>query len=324
AAVWLAAGSSGCGGASSVSWLGVGTPAGQTLAGETDLSTISVDAAGLAPGTYEAQLCVASNDELAPEVLVPVTLNVTSVDPYITVEPASLQSELGYEASEVQQLSIGNLGQGDLEWSIVEEPASVRGTTTLLYDQTANEGSEIVLAIYDLDLFPDYVVQAADDFVVPAGTTWNVTQVFAAGQYNSGGGPALGVNVYIYADAGGEPGSEVAAFTDLGFTTSGVAAMTVNLPAPVVLPEGTYWLSVQPVMDFSIDGYWSWWTEGVQIGASAQWRNPEDGWGTGCTDWNPITSCWNDEDPDLTFQIYGTVAAGEDVCTAPADIPGVS
>ncbi len=72
-----------CGAPSTVSWLNVGTASGSTAAGATSTSTITVDASGLAAGSYEAALCVASNDPVNPQVEVPVTLTVTG-DPPIT------------------------------------------------------------------------------------------------------------------------------------------------------------------------------------------------------------------------------------------------
>src|SRR5690606_37675067 len=56
------AGPSACEAPGAVAWLDVGTTAGSTAEGATDASTISVDSAGLAPGDYEAVLCVSSND----------------------------------------------------------------------------------------------------------------------------------------------------------------------------------------------------------------------------------------------------------------------
>ena len=51
---------------------------------------------------------------------------------------------------------------------------------------------------------------AADDFVVPAGQTWNITEVDVAGEYSVGGGPAASFNVFFYADCATLPGTLVA------------------------------------------------------------------------------------------------------------------
>lgn len=59
-----------------VPWLDVGTTEGTTAPGTTTSVDIGFDAAGLAPGHYEANLCVRSNDPQQRIVRVPVDLDV--------------------------------------------------------------------------------------------------------------------------------------------------------------------------------------------------------------------------------------------------------
>jgi subtilisin family serine protease len=59
-----------------IPWLGVSPAAGSTAPGGSSDVTVSFDSTGLAPGEYEAQLCVDSNDPVNPRVVVPVTLTV--------------------------------------------------------------------------------------------------------------------------------------------------------------------------------------------------------------------------------------------------------
>jgi hypothetical protein len=61
---------------SAIPWLSATPALGNTAAGATDLSTITADATGLAPGTYDALLCVDSNDAANPTVVVPVEFTV--------------------------------------------------------------------------------------------------------------------------------------------------------------------------------------------------------------------------------------------------------
>ncbi|MCH7667150.1 MAG: hypothetical protein IH936_14625 [Acidobacteria bacterium] len=42
---------------------------------------VTLDSTGLAAGTYEAKLCVNSNDTVTPQIQVPVTLTVGTVGP---------------------------------------------------------------------------------------------------------------------------------------------------------------------------------------------------------------------------------------------------
>jgi len=61
---------------SDVSWLSVAPDAGTTAANSTTAVTVTVDASGLAPDTYQANLCISSNDPTTPLLSVPVTLNI--------------------------------------------------------------------------------------------------------------------------------------------------------------------------------------------------------------------------------------------------------
>jgi len=68
-----------CDNPSDVPWLSV-SPAGGSLAGGASAdSTVTVDASSLAAGSYSANLCVASNDEVTPIVIVPVSVTVEAV-----------------------------------------------------------------------------------------------------------------------------------------------------------------------------------------------------------------------------------------------------
>lgn len=58
---------------------------------------------------------------------------------------------------------------------------------------------------------------AADDFIVPAGDSWNVSYVNVAGGYFSYSGVSIPlVNVVFYADNNGMPGTPVHTFNSLG------------------------------------------------------------------------------------------------------------
>ncbi len=123
AIVWLADGETGgaCRSPDEVSWLTVETASGSTAGGATDVSGISVSGAGLAAGSYEARLCVSSNDSAGNGlVLVPVTLDVAGggSDPIVAVTPAALDFSVDSGGSDSDDLSIGNVGGGTLTWSI--------------------------------------------------------------------------------------------------------------------------------------------------------------------------------------------------------------
>ncbi|MPZ26364.1 MAG: S8 family serine peptidase, partial [Micromonosporaceae bacterium] len=86
---------------------------------------VTFDSTGLSDGDeLTANLCLASNDPANPLVVVPLTLQVEQVaTPVIEVTPESLSAELVEGGSTEQTLSIGNLGDAMLDWSIfADEP----------------------------------------------------------------------------------------------------------------------------------------------------------------------------------------------------------
>jgi hypothetical protein len=65
-----------CDAPANVPWLSASPTSGTTSAGATSNVAVTFDSTGLAPGSYEALLCVASNDPENAIVEVPVSLNV--------------------------------------------------------------------------------------------------------------------------------------------------------------------------------------------------------------------------------------------------------
>lgn len=62
-----------------IPWLSVDPTSGTTAPGGSSEVTVTLDSTGLADGTYQALLCVTSNDPANPLVEVPVTLEVVPV-----------------------------------------------------------------------------------------------------------------------------------------------------------------------------------------------------------------------------------------------------
>ena len=53
-------------------------------------------------------------------------------------------------------------------------------------------------------------------------------------------------------------------------------------------------------------GEWGWATRNTQVGTAAQWQNPGDGFGTGCTSWADEQDCLGDVGgPDHMFTLRG-------------------
>jgi hypothetical protein len=287
-----------------------------------------------------------------------VALTCTALPPVIGVNPASISHTQDANQSTSHSLSIDNSGFSDLIWSINEvdtstpsnaprlmpEPRSDRPPSSnpdkaaqatfgddlqktsvyptvpsaLLWDQTANTSTSGALAIYDLDGPATWAVQAADDFVVPIGEVWTIDTIFVDGFYANLVNPASTTNVFVYTDNAGIPDNVIYSEVFAAPTNDISGALTFNLTSPPQLSSGTYWVSVQPEMDYFADGQWYWFNETVQTGAEFVWRNPGDGYGEGCTTWTVGSSCSFTE-PDLAFQLLGTSQV--DNCQVISDIP---
>jgi hypothetical protein len=170
----------------------------------------------------------------------------------------------------------------------------------ILWDQTGQRSG----ARTSTDM-PDDTLdsQGADDFVVPAGQVWSISTVFAPGSNGSSHPePFLipGVNVTVYADAGGAPGAVVASYPSVPPTTL-PDDLTIPISPALSLSAGTYWISVQAdLSSLTIFDSWGWATRNATTGATGVWRNPGGGFG-GPTDWAP--------ERDWEFDLRGTSSA---------------
>ncbi len=177
--------------------------------------------------------------------------------------------------------------------------ASPAAAAVVLYDQTDNAtGAGIPVQNFEASL-DSFDSEAADDFVIPGGQTWSITQVDTPGFYT--GGPAASLNVRFYDTSGTLPGTMV--YEALGLATVDTAGdFATPLTSPAVLGAGTYWVSVQPNQDL---GQWFWDARSVQSNNPSAWRNPGDGFGTGCTAFTATMTCWGS--PDFLFKLTGDI-----------------
>jgi hypothetical protein len=142
--------------------------------------------------------------------------------------------------------------------------------------------------------------QGADDFALPRRC--RVSTVGIDGLVFNG--VATTFNITFYKDRGGRPGRVLSTETSTTFgpCPPRVACNTaITLPSAVRLKRGTGWVSVQDVQDWS-EGQFVWVTGLTQSGHPAVWENPGDGWGTGCTTWTKMQSCWGDLNPGPDFE----------------------
>ncbi|HVS02609.1 MAG TPA: DUF11 domain-containing protein [Thermoanaerobaculia bacterium] len=200
------------------------------------------------------------------------------------------------------------------EWPPVSEPSqdvSARsdGPLALLYDQT-DDGTGNGVPDQDFEAaFDAYDCEAADDFAVTSSGVWEIDRVATQG-IRSGSGVPTAVDVTFYANAPGGgnpdlPGAVVCAYP--GLLPESSPSLIVELPTPCVLPPGVYWLGIQARQAFT-SGQHFWSKRAAQSASEAVWRNPGDGFGTGCTGFAPQqTVCGLSGGRDLLFQIYGRV-----------------
>ncbi|MEJ5207339.1 GEVED domain-containing protein [Denitratimonas sp. CY0512] len=73
----------GCENPSNVSWLSVTPASGTIMDGDSQTVTVTGNATGMAPGSYEALICVNSNDTEYPRIDLTVTMEVTAQPPAI-------------------------------------------------------------------------------------------------------------------------------------------------------------------------------------------------------------------------------------------------
>jgi hypothetical protein len=180
-----------------------------------------------------------------------------------------------------------------------------------LYNQNNNDAGVGIVSQNFETAFDAYDNQGADNFKLKAKST--IKQVIVTGVYfnctTPPCGPADSVTVTVYKNTAGAPGAVVKKFANRPYTDpSTTGSFIVNLGTGKTLAKGTYWVSVQANMDFGSNGNeWAWETRTVQSGAPAMWKNPGDGFGTGCTTYTVVTTCIpSGEGPDFMFQVKGT------------------
>jgi len=197
----------------------------------------------------------------------------------------------------------------------------VVGSNVPLYQQVDYDSD----AGYPSDIFTDYWIEWADDFVVPDGYVWNVSEIVMGGffLYNMSGSPLLqSWNVCIY-DAGVSPDD---GFTivpnNLVYSWQGIPSNglfppqlfpDVLFPDYVTLQAGTYWLSVQLKENTTLSNHiYGWYVSfrndtlaGSILGQPATVRD-QSGQVFGTPDWVPVIGTTGQDLQDLIFIIAGT------------------
>lgn len=200
---------------------------------------------------------------------------------------------------------------------VAARPAALPARDDVLYDQTNRLFGGVNSQQYEAAR-ASFTTQAADDFVIPeADGSWTIRTIDVPGGYLGGSGPVRLANVTIYNSKGGRPASAAYEAQEVVVKQENEGALTIELPLPAVLPSGAYWLSVQAVMAREQYGQWFWLQNDDRRNSELLWRNPGDGFNTGCTDWTPGSECGL-RASDLAFRLSG--ATGQCV---PGELPWV-
>jgi uncharacterized repeat protein (TIGR01451 family) len=132
------------------------------------------------------------------------------------------------------------------------------------------------------------------------------------------GGATVSFAIHRSAPGGGNPdlpGGVVAGCSDSGITptTDTDGSYVIRLPEACLLAAGAYWLVLQARQDVATHGQHFWSTRSIRTGSEAVWRNPGNGFGSGCAVFRPQTQCGvgGGASPDLLFQIVGETAGAD-------------
>ena len=142
--------------------------------------------------------------------------------------------------------------------------------------------------------------------VVPAGG-WQIETIETVGTTGTPG--TATVDVTFYTNNAGLPGTALAACTYAGLTPVDTAgSLTITLPAACSLSAGTYWMAIQVNQSYGAAGQHFWSNRTVASGSNAVWRNPGNGFATGCTTFTAMTTCGvgGGTARDFLFQLNGS------------------
>lgn len=124
------AGAASCQNIGDVSWLSASPDSGSLAAGDDDEITVGFDANLMAPGTYNAALCVASNDPENPVVAVPVSMEVQASGETFTVTPSVASGDGTISPDTAQTVDENASVSFTLTPALGQQIASVGGTCT--------------------------------------------------------------------------------------------------------------------------------------------------------------------------------------------------
>ena len=180
-------------------------------------------------------------------------------------------------------------------------PATGRGG--ILYSQNNNDAGDGIVSDHAGRDYVDFTTRGADDFTIHSGS-WAIREIDVTGLYRFDE-TVTSENVAFYADKNGLPGAVIAQFDKVKGNGDGTGSFNVPLGNGIILPAGHYWVSLQ-VNDKN--AFWVWETTSELHGTPAAWKNPRDGFKTGCREFADMQNCVGElgEGPDFMFLLQGS------------------
>ena len=191
-------------------------------------------------------------------------------------------------------------------------PTIERGTSNILWDNSdISVGSTgLISTIFGGLPTGSDRTNIADEFVVPVTRAWTITRVDTIGFTNQTI-TADAFEIIIYSDAGGAPGQPIATRSlPLGGSVT-MDSQQMTLANPIVVPEGTHWISVAARYDTAVDtsgGRWNWFVGATARGS--EWHLQDPAALFGGLDWTSATDLGLGAEPSASFVLYGTSIDG--------------
>jgi hypothetical protein len=185
----------------------------------------------------------------------------------------------------------------------IETPAPSLTAKEVLYSHTGKWLAGVVSTDWDGG-YDEMDIRIADDFTVPEGAIWKISEVHAYGGMGSAGGELVSANITFFKDRNGKPGKVVAELPAAPIAKNIDGNFAVVFASPVKLKAGHYWLSVQGKTK-EVGTVWMWNASKGFSGGRAVIQNPGDGYELGCRDWTPIKDCISPMPGDQMFELLG-------------------
>ncbi|MBT3646941.1 MAG: T9SS type A sorting domain-containing protein [Flavobacteriales bacterium] len=187
-----------------------------------------------------------------------------------------------------------------------------------LHDQTISTVGTAVASQHFESTNSTYDCMAADDFTIPSGEQWHIDSIVARGHYVVPTGqplPGAGIIVHIYEDGGGYPDSLIYSDTNLmnvDLNFNGI--LVARFSSPLILDPGQYWVGISARKDAgSTSTQWEWFNSSSNLGDTAHWANPGNGFALGCTSYAKLSACLANFFPGMSFSVHGCPLAPPEI-----------